>query len=154
MKKTGTLLVISLAAASMVLAGCGKKSPSLYTNRTWTEALGDDWNPHTWETSAESSMLGYLTEPFVGTAPLDTEKSSWQWTYRAAREVNDVTADHVDDLDKYGVKYTEKQLEEGGFVFEIKLNTNLQWEEREIRVNGVTKKYTKLLLMTTLNPQN
>ena len=139
MKKTGTLLVMSLVAGSMVLAGCNTKSPSLYTNRTWTTALGDDWNPHTWETNAESSMLDYLTEPLMGMAPLDTEKLSWQWTYRAAKSVTDVTEDHVEDLKKYGVKYKADDLE--GYVYEIKLNTNVKFEEKELTVNGQTKKY-------------
>ena len=134
-----TVLVVSMVAGSLVLAGCGKKNPSLYTNRSWTEALGDDWSPFTWETNAENSMLDYLTEPLIGTAPLDTEKLSWQWTYRAAKSVEDVTEDHVEDLEKYGVDYDEDDLE--GYVYEIKINPNVKFEEKEVTINGKTNKY-------------
>lgn len=140
MKKTGTLLVAALAG-SLVLAGCQTKAASHYTSRGWATSLADDWNPHSWETNADSSMLDYLTEPLIGTAPLDTEKLSWQWTYRAAKSVTDVTEDHVEDLDKFGVEYTEKSLAEGGYVFEIKINKEVRFEEKEVTVGGKTKKY-------------
>ena len=138
-KKGTPLLALTTLAMSLGLAACGNTGKVTYTYRSWTTALGEDWNPHSWETSAESAMLDYLTEPFVDMAPLETSKLSWQWIYRAAKSVTDVSKDHVADLEKYGVDFDENDLE--GYVFEIELNPEVQFEEKKLTVNGKKKTY-------------
>ncbi len=138
-KKGTPLLALATLAMSLGLAGCNIGGKVAYTYRTWTTALGEDWNPHTWETNSESSMLDYLSEPLIDMAPLDTSKLSWQWVYRAAKSVTDVSQDHVADLEKYGVQYKENDLT--GYVFEIELNPNLMFEEKKVTVNGKKKTY-------------
>ncbi len=39
-------------------------------------------------------MNDYLTEPFVTMQAEDTENGVYQWAYKMATEINDVTASH------------------------------------------------------------
>ena len=73
------LTVCMLVSAMAALASCKReKDPdpvvkNEYTYNSWSTALGNNWNPHTWETNADSSILGFITSPFVTLAPKDTE---------------------------------------------------------------------------------
>ena len=144
-----------LLALTMVLslAACGNKTDSTettpsateavgateptgivynYTYRTSTTALGTNWNPHTWDTNADDTMLSYVSTPFVYMSIEDSLNGVYQWIYLAATDVTDVTADHQDDLTKYEVTLPEGQAVEdttSGFVFEIALNPEMKWED-------------------------
>ena len=50
-----------------------------YTYKTATTALGTNWNPHTWDTNADQSMLSYVSSPFVDMSILDSENGVYQW---------------------------------------------------------------------------
>lgn len=103
-----------------------------YTYRTYSTSLGKNWNPHSWETSAESSILDYITTPFVTMQAKDTENGIYQWIYLAATAVNDVTASHTADLEKYAVTLPEGKTAaevKDGYVYEIKLNPDMKWED-------------------------
>ena len=105
-----------------------------YTYHTYTTALGNNWNPHTWETNADDSILGYLSSPFCTMSILDSENGVYQWIYEMATSIEDVTADHRDDLTKYDVSLAEGdtvETAEKGYVFEIKLNPDAKWENGE-----------------------
>ena len=95
-------------------------------------SLASNWNPHTRETNADDAMNDYLTEPFVTMQAEDTENGVYQWAYKMATEINDVTASHQDDLTKYAVNLpadkTAADITEG-YVFEIKLNPNAKWQD-------------------------
>ena len=77
-------------------------------------------------------MNDYLPEPFVTMQAEDTENGVYQWVYKMATEINDVTASHQDDLTKYAVNLpadkTAADITEG-YVFEIKLNPNAKWQD-------------------------
>ncbi|MBR5094746.1 MAG: hypothetical protein IK095_06595 [Oscillospiraceae bacterium] len=108
--------------------------PLSYTYNTYSSSLGNNWNPHTWETNADDAVNGYITSPFVTMSILDSEEGVYQWVYEMATEVTDVTADHQDDLTKYAVILPEGQTAEDtteGYVFEIKLNPNAKWANGE-----------------------
>lgn len=105
--------------------------PNTYTYVGYDTALGNNWNPHTWETNSDDSILSYLSSPFVDIVPLDTEEGVYQWAYIMADAVTDVTATHQDDLTKYGATLpTGKTAEEvtEGFVYQIDLNKKACWE--------------------------
>ena len=105
-----------------------------YTYKAGTTALGSNWNPHAWDTSADSSMLGYVTSPFVDMSIKDSEAGVYQWVYEMATAITDVTATHQGDLTKYNVKLPEGKTAAEvfeGFVYEIKLNPNAKWENGE-----------------------
>ena len=82
--------------------------PKSYTYNSYSTSLGNNWNPHTWETSADSGILDYLSSPFVTMQAENTEDGIYQWVYEMATEIIDVTAEHKDDLTKYEVNLGDK----------------------------------------------
>ena len=131
--KNSKLIFVASLASCLVLSACNNGPAKKYTYRTWTTALGSKWDPFTWETSADDSMLGYVSDAFVGMAPLDTEKQSWQWTYDLATEVNDVSNDHKDEFAKYHIAAdTSADLTGKGYVFDIKLRQGNKWESKTV----------------------
>ena len=148
-----------LLALTMVLslAACGAKAPEAteapaatpdateapavsaptgpvyeYTYNTSMTALGNNWNPHAWEMNNEDTMMSYVLAPLATMSIEDSINGIYQWIYVAADSVEDVTADHKDDLTKYMVTLPSGQTAEQtekGFVFEIKLNPDMKWED-------------------------
>ena len=105
-----------------------------YTFNDYSSSLANNWNPHTWETNADSAILGYVAYPFVDYSILDSENGVFQWVFEMADEVNDVTADHQDDLTKYAVNLPEgKEAADitDGYVYEFKLNQSAKWANGE-----------------------
>ena len=133
------ILVVIMLTAVASCASCNdtpdEKTTAGYTYKTYTTALGSNWNPHAWETSADSSMLGYISSPFVDMSILDSEKGVYQWVYEMATSITDVTKDNQSDLTKYGStlpKGVESVSDvEAGYVFEIKLNPDAKWQNGE-----------------------
>ena len=144
-------LLFTAVSACLLLSACGGKSPVTppdvdpgreqparpskkfvpgnYTYRSWASSLGDNWNPFSWETSADSSMLGYVTTAFVDMAPLNTKDQTFQWVYDMATEVKDVTADHAADFAKYHVAYEGAAAPTEQFVYQISLNPAAKWQD-------------------------
>lgn len=134
-RKTLSLVMVSLITSS-ILASCKSKvGQNEYTYRTSTTALGTKWDPCDWETNADNDLLGYISEPLLDIAPLDTEKESWQWIYCAATAATDVTSSRREDLVKYGIikdSASDDDTPKEGYVFEIKLNPEVQFEKKTI----------------------
>ena len=158
------VLVIALGGNNGGQGGSqgGPTGPVLkeYTYNSYTSSLGSNWNPHSWETSADSGIAGYLEMPFVTMQAKDTENGIYQWIYEMATAITDVTATHQGDLTKYGstlpTKEVEKVDEEGnpvldeegnpvmetvpcdpsevtsGYVYEIKLNPDAKWQNGDV----------------------
>ena len=126
-------LCLCLSVMSVSVAEETAEVPS-YTYHAYDSALGNNWNPHTWDTSADDTIRSYLYSPFVDMSVEDSEEGVYQWVYEAATSVTDVTADHQDDLTKYDVTLPEGQTAEEtteGYVFEIALNPEVRWENGE-----------------------
>lgn len=131
MKKFAKIMALLLVLVMVLscVAGC-KKAPDTdeskpeekaeYTFRVYAVQLGDNWNPHTWRTNNDKMILQYLQTPLVTTAVKDSEQGVYQWAYKAAASITDVTEENQDDLTKF--KAT-------GQVFEIKLNPNMKWQD-------------------------
>ena len=132
MKKTLALILALCMMLSCVAALAEDASDVTYTYHTYGSALGNNWNPHTWEVNADDAVNGYITSPFVTMSILDSEDGVYQWVYEMATYIKDVTAENQADLEKYPV-----QLQEGktaadtteGFVFEIGLNPKAAWQD-------------------------
>lgn len=136
MKVKKLLSLIFVAVIALGLASCDKcaKKPTpsteapTYTYRGYSSALGNNWNPHTWETNADQGILTYLSKGFVDLSIKDSKKGEYQWVYEMATDVKDVTASHQSDLTKYGSQLPEgKTLEEvtDGYVYEIKSKSKM-----------------------------
>ncbi len=143
MSKT-TMRIVSLILAVVMLVGvvvttvsCNKKKydgAGDYTYKSYTTALGTNWNPHTWETNADDSILSYISSPFITMEAKDTENGVYQWVYEMATSIKDVTAANQDDLTKYGCALPEGMTAadvKEGYVFEIALNPDAKWENGE-----------------------
>ena len=132
MRKIVSFILAVLLAASvpLLLAACGGKSEQGYTYKSYTTSLATNWNSHTWETNADSEIVGYLSSPLVDVSVLDSKKGEYQWVYEAAESVSDVTAENSADLVRYGCSVPEGGAD-SGYVFEIKLNKNAKWENGE-----------------------
>lgn len=139
MKVKKLLSLIFVAVIALGLASCNKCNKDVdptteaptYTYRGYSSALGNNWNPHTWETNADDSILSYLSKGFVDLSIKDSKKGEYQWVYEMATDVKDVTGSQLSDLTKYGSQLPEgKTLEEvtDGYVYEIVLNPNAKWE--------------------------
>ena len=134
-KKATSLLVFAtiLSGAITSLVACAPVGKSgEYTYRAYTSALGTNWNPHTWETSADRDIMEYLTSPLVDVLPLDTDEGSYQWSFEMARSVEDITAHSHELLLHYGVTIPEGMNPDdvdSGFVFEITLREGLKYED-------------------------
>ena len=136
MKLMKKLLGLSLVLVSAVaLTACDEKEEveSGYIYYSYTSALGTNWNPHTWETNADSGMMSYIESPFVDVTVKNSETGEYQWVYEMATSIEDVTDKHRDDLVKYGATLPEsaKSWDEVSkdFVYEIKLNPSAQWQD-------------------------
>ena len=133
-KKVISLILVVVMLSSLFLVACKKKNVEGvgdYTYKSYTTALGTNWNPHTWETNADDSILSYVSSPFVTMEAKDTENGVYQWVYEMATSITDVTKDHKDDLTKYGCDLPADKTAadiESGYVFEIKLNPDAAWE--------------------------
>lgn len=109
-----------------------KEEPKEYTYHVYQSALSDNWNPHTWETSADDAMRRYFMTPWVDTTVGDSENGEYQVIFEAATSIDDVTKDHQDDLVKYGCTLPEGKTAADmteGYVYEIKLNPAMCWED-------------------------
>ncbi len=126
------LIAISFCAVTS-LWGCAPSGESgEYTYRSYTSALGTNWNPHSWETSADREVLELVTSPLVSVLPLNTEEGTYQWSFDMARSVEDVTSECRGDIIKYNVDIpdgmTAVDIDEG-YVFEITLREGLKFED-------------------------
>ncbi len=127
------LVVVMLATVALAAVSC-KPNPGPeteteyknYTYKTYTTSLGTNWNPHTWETNADSAIMGYIETPFVDMTVKNSATGEYQWIFLAATDIKDVTAANQADLEKYGA--AEKDATEG-YVYEIKLRPEMCWED-------------------------
>ena len=123
-----------------------------YTYNSYAISLGSNWNPHSWETNGDQSILSYLSVGFVTMEAFDTEEGLYQWVGEMATAIKDVTADKQDLLTKYNVTLPEgKTAEEieSGYVFEFTLNPNAKWQDGTV-INADSYVYS---MQQLLNPQ-
>ncbi len=126
--------------------------PASYTYNSYSESLGNNWNPHTWETNADDLIQSYLTMGFVTLSIDDSENGVYQWVYDMATSIEDVTAANQADLDKYAVTLPEGKTSADvteGYVYEIKLNEKACWQDGT-PINADSYIYS---MQQLLNPQ-
>ena len=72
----------------------------------------------------------------------------YQWTYKAASAVADVTASHTEDLARYPVDFEGKNASEvrEGYVFRITLREGMKWQNgEEITADDYIESFKRLL---------
>ncbi len=119
------VLIFALVPNPGVSAAAAETSDT-YTYDTYLTTPADTWNPLTWTSASDSSVMSYLQTPFVDYTIKDSASGEYQWAFLAATAITDVTAAHQEDLVTYGVTNTEAQ---SGYIYEISLNPALCWED-------------------------
>ena len=120
-----------------------------FTYKSWSTSLGTNWNPHTWEMSGDSAIMGYIESPLVDLSALNTEEGTYQWVYEMATSITDVTAANQADLTKYGSTLPDGKTAADivdSYVYEIKLNPNAKWENGDV-INADTYIYSMQMLL-------
>ena len=104
-----------------------------------TEGL--NWNPHAWETSDDSYVLGFITTALYDFV-LNADKSGYTIIPEAAAELPvDVTADYVG---QYGIEAGEKAK-----AWKIALNPMVTWDDGT-KINAETYVYSMKQLLDPL----
>ena len=131
MKITKKIIAVILAICMMtcvlaVIAACKPKSDGDgYTYRYYTSSLGNNWNPHSWETNADDSILEQTTIGFVDI--IYDGEGAYKWQYEMATAIEDITASaSAADKTKWGIG-----ADETGRMWKIGLNPNAKWENGE-----------------------
>ncbi|MBR6186341.1 MAG: hypothetical protein IKQ41_08780 [Clostridia bacterium] len=130
-KAVSLLLILALMLGCVSALAENAQAPATYTYHSYASSLGNNWNPHTWETSGDSDILDYLSTPLATMQVKDSENGIYQWIFEAATEINDVTAEHQDDLTTYQCTLPEGKTAADiteSYVYEIKLNPEMRWE--------------------------
>ena len=87
MKKIIAIALV-LVMALGIFAGCQKtEQPAeakTYTYKSYATALGNNWNPHTWETNADNSIMSYIETPLADLTIKNSETGEYQWIFVAA----------------------------------------------------------------------
>ena len=119
-------VIMVLVLTVGVLAACNKKKgATTYTLHDYIGATPTNFNPHTWETSADSTVAAYAEMGLVDTT-IAPNGEDFEWVYEMATSITDVTELYVgqelagDPIVKEGV--TEGQ------VYRIALNQDAKWE--------------------------
>lgn len=103
-----------------------------YTYNLSMGSTPSTWNPHTWETNADSAIMSYLETPLVDVTI--GEDGGFMWVYEMATEINDITATYADrekwlpKLDENGMLSEDGEYPTEHFIYEIKLNPDATWE--------------------------
>lgn len=140
MKKIIAIALV-LVMALGIFAGCQQTKPAeakTYTYNSYTTSLGTNWNPHTWETNADSSIMSYIETPLADMTIKNSETGEYQWIFVAAEDIKDVTKENQADLEKYGCEETDA---EAGYVYEIKLRPEMMWQDGT-KINADTYIYS------------
>ena len=119
--------------------------PKVYTFHDYTAGMTNmKWSTHTWETSDDSYVLGFISQGFYDFV-LNSTKDSWAITCEmAAKLPEDVTADFVG---KYGIKSGDKAK-----AFKVALNPDACWEDgTPINADSYIYSYKELLDPVMLN---
>ena len=142
MKKNSKFLLVSAGLATVLgLSSCAKtySGAGEYTYRSYSSALGTNWNPFTWETNADDGALSYLSEGLVSLTAKDTKNGIYQWAYDMATSVSDVTRTSTAELVKAGLFADEAEAKDyldkldesnpGQLVYRVALRDNLKWQD-------------------------
>lgn len=105
-----------------------------YTLNDYMEAGPTNWNPHTWETNADSVFSSYAEMAFVEPI-LDKATGAYKWEFEMAKNIQDVTSLYALDPElriKWGLvsgKGDNVKVTTENKVYRIYLNQKATWED-------------------------
>jgi len=118
--------------------------PAVYTYNEYLAGSPKTWNPHEWETSTDSYIMGY-TQMGLYDFKLNEARDAYEIVSEMAAEFPvDVTTEYAGNTD-FGVPADAKT----GYAFKIKLNEKAVWENGDI-INADSYIYS---MQQILNPE-
>ena len=129
--------------------------PATYTMHDYMGAGPTNWNPHTWETNADSLFSSYAEMGFVDVSIAD-DGVNFEWVYEMATDIEDVTAEYLADPEKASkwIKNSAGEMPKddagndvtSGCVYRIHLNPNAKWANG-VAINADTYVYSMQQLL-------
>ena len=99
-----------------------------YTYRLVMGATPDTWNPHTWETNADSEMMSYIEG-----IPVDVtmgESGYFEWVYEMVTNVTDVTSTWDQAQNWLEADEDGNYPQDGdGYIYKLDLNPDAKWQD-------------------------
>ncbi len=136
------IMVLTLSIG--VLASCNEKEAVVtYTLRDTMGAGPTNWNPHQWETDADSYFAGY-TEMGLVDVTIAEDGVNFEWVYEMAESVTNVTAEYKADAAKAAKWNVTDEAENK--VYRIALNQNAKWADGTV-INADTYVYSMQQLL-------
>jgi len=118
--------------------------PAIYTYNEYLAGSPKTWNPHEWETSTDSYIMGY-TQIGLYDFKLNEARDAYEIVPEMAAEFPvDITTEYAGNTD-FGVPADAKT----GYAFKIKLNEKAVWENGDI-INADSYIYS---MQQILNPE-
>ncbi len=125
------ILVLVLSVGVLVACNPDEEDPMNYTLRDYAGAGPTKFNPHTWETDADS-MLSSYTEMGLVDVTIDESGETFAWVYEMAESVTDVTAEYLADATKVAKWDIDTAKETEGKVYRIALNKDAKWANGDV----------------------
>ncbi len=118
--------------------------PAVYTYNEYLAGSPKTWNPHEWESSTDSYIMGY-TQIGLYDFKLNESRDAYEIVPEMAAEFpTDVTTEYAGNTD-FGIPADAKT----GYAFKIKLNEKAVWENGDI-INADSYIYS---MQQILNPE-
>ncbi len=118
------LVLVMLALSVFAMASCGKDDvvdPMTYTYNAALSVFPDNWNPHTYETATDATILDYISVGFYSFDYNETKDGYKLVTEMASAFPVDVTSQYVG---QYGIKEGETAK-----AWQITLRNDLEWDD-------------------------
>ncbi len=131
-------VVMLIGIVAGAAASCGASNSTTYTLNESMGASPLTWNPHTWETNADSYISSYcemaLVEPILA-----EDGVNFEWCYEMATAVEDITATFADKA-KWNIDGDANR------VYKITLNPDAEWADGT-KINADTYMYSMKALL-------
>ena len=98
-----------------------------FTLRQYMAASPINWNPHAWEMSNESELMGYIEMPLTDIT-IAEDGVNFEWVFEGAAGIEDVTATYA-DREKWLTPDADGNLPTEKYIYKIELNPLAKWAD-------------------------
>jgi oligopeptide transport system substrate-binding protein len=128
MKKTlSILLALVMVLGLAVMKPASAAEEPEYTYHLYMAASPINWNPHAWEMSNESELMGFIEMPMVDVT-IAEDGVNFEWVFEGAADLEDITATYA-DREKWLTPDAEGNLPTEKLIYKIALNPNAKWAD-------------------------
>ena len=121
MKKTlSILLALVMVLGLAVMKPASAAEAPEYTYHLSMAASPINWNPHAWEMSNESTLMGFIEMPLVDVS-IAEDGVNFEWVFEGATDLEDVTAT-LEGREKWLTPDKDGNLPTEKLIYKISLN--------------------------------